>query len=97
MKLPAIISTIALIVSIGAGYVAHSASSRPSEEEIDHLVDARIAARELKFVQSYAPRFREMFAAMDGSEYGADWNPKTLEELFALLVEITSGMTSESK
>ena len=97
MKIPAIISTIALIVSIGAGYVAYDASSRTSKAEINDLVDARLAARELKFVQAYAPRFREMFVAMDDPEYGAHWNPKTLEELVAPLVKITSGMTPESK
>lgn len=95
MKMPTIISTTALIFSLGAGYLALRASSEFSEEEISALVDDRLAARELKFVQAYSPKFREMFAGMDDSEYGADWNPKTMEELVAPLVKITSGMDPE--
>jgi hypothetical protein len=97
MKTLPIISAIALFVSLGAGYLAFKASSETSEAKINALVDARLAARELKFVQAYAPRLREMFVAMDDSEYGSDWDPKTLEELVAPLVKITSGMTSESE
>lgn len=95
MNIPTIISTAALIVSLGAGYLAYRASSEASEENISALVDERLAARELKFVQTHAPKFRELFADMN--DYGADWNPKTMEELVAPLVKITSGMTSESE
>ena len=91
------ISTIALIVSLAAGYFSLRAVSEASNVKVSALVDERLAARELKFVQSYAPRFREMFGTINGSEYGADWNPKSLEELVAPIVEITSGAPIEPK
>lgn len=97
MKMLTILSTTAIVLSLGAGYLALRASSVVSEEQLNDLVNDRLAARELKFVQTYSPKFREMFAGMHDPEYGADWNPKTMEELVSPLVKIASGMTSESE
>ena len=97
MKTSPLISAIALIVSLGAGFVAIRAKSEVSEAKISALVDARLAARELKLVQAWAPKYRAMFVAMDESEYGEDWNPMTLEELFAPVFKIVNGMTEEPK
>lgn len=94
MKALPIISVFALIVSLCAGFYAFQVSSQTSEAKINAMVDARLAARELKFVQTYAPKFREMFATANEPEYGKDWNPKTLEELFVPIVKIVNGMTS---
>ena len=97
MKAIPIISSIALIASLSAGFVAIRAQSKFSETKINALVDARLAARELKLVQAWAPKYREMFMAMDESEYGKDWNPRTLEELFAPVFKVVNGMTEEPK
>jgi hypothetical protein len=97
MKAIPIISVLALIVSLCAGFYAFQVSTQASEARINAIVDARLAARELKFVQAYAPKFREMFMAADEPEHGVDWNPKTLEELFAPIVKIVNGMTSDEK
>lgn len=94
MKSLPILTIVALVVSIFSGYIAFKASSEVSESRINALVDARLAARELKFVQTFAPHFREMFADMANAQYGADWNPTTLEELVAPLVKVTSDMDS---
>ncbi len=97
MKALSIVTTVALVVSIFSGYVAFKASSEVSESKINALVDARLAARELKFVQTYAPHFREMFSDMANAQYGADWNPTTLEELVAPIVKVTSDMNSNDE
>jgi hypothetical protein len=97
MKASPLISAIALIMSLGAGLVAIRARSSVSEAKINTLVDARLAERELKFVQAAAPKYRAMFAAMDETKYGKDWNPKTLEELFAPIINMASGTEAESK
>jgi hypothetical protein len=97
MKAIPLISAITLIMSLGAGFVAIRAQSQVSEAKITALVDARLAARELKLVQAWAPKYREMFMAMDESEYGKDWNPRTLEELFTPVFKIVDGMTEEPK
>jgi hypothetical protein len=97
MKAPLVVSLVALVTSLAAGFLAIRAFGQPSEAEINRMVDARLAERELRFVGTYAPKFREMLVAVDDSEFGSDWNPKTLEELFAPLVKITSGMAPESE
>jgi hypothetical protein len=94
MKALPILSILALIVSLFAGFHAFQVSTQTSEAKINAMVDARLAARELKFVQAYAPRFREMFMTGNEPEYGKDWNPQTIEELFVPLVKIVNGMTS---
>lgn len=95
MKVIPLTSTLALIASLGAGFVAIRAQSKVSETKINALVDARLAARELELVQAWAPKYREMFMAMNESEYGRDWNPRTLEELVAPVFEVVNGMTEE--
>jgi hypothetical protein len=93
MKPSTLLSITALLLSLGSGLLALRAASEVSEEQIRALVDARLAARELKFVQTYSPKFREMFEGMNDPESWADWNPKTMEELVSPLVKIVSGMT----
>lgn len=97
MKRPEVISVVALIVSLSAGFLAIHVSRAASEAEINARVDARIAARELKFVDTYAPKLREMCAAVGDPEFGQDWHPKTLEELVAPITKITTSVESGTK
>jgi hypothetical protein len=58
MKIPTFISTAALLGSVIAIFLAGRHSQSPAQSAIDAMVDARLAARELKLVQSFAPEFR---------------------------------------
>ena len=58
MKIPTFISTAALLGSVIAVFLAGRHSQSPAQSAIDAMVDARLAARELKLVQSFAPEFR---------------------------------------
>ena len=92
MKAPTIISSVALLVSAIAIMLATSYPQAPSQSEIDAHVDARLAARELRLVEAYTPRFRVMFAEMNEPKIGDNWSPKTLEELLEPLTNILTDM-----
>jgi hypothetical protein len=94
MKSSTGISVIALVTSVAAVVLSLTAIRHHSESRIQAIVDARLSERELRFVEAYAPHFREMFGSAEALEAGDEWQPKSLEELFAPIVEITRGMSS---
>jgi hypothetical protein len=98
MKAPTIISSVALLVSAIAIMLATRHPQAPSQSEIDAQVDARLAARELRLVEAYTPRFRVMFADMNEPKIGENWSPRTLEELFEPLTRVLTdiGVTTPS-
>ncbi|MES2997134.1 MAG: hypothetical protein V4733_10035 [Verrucomicrobiota bacterium] len=90
MKAYSLISGIALMLSLGAIFIAIKATENASEAKINALIDARLAARELRLVQTVAPKFREMFVATGDPDFDKNWNPRTLEELAAPILKMTS-------
>ncbi len=89
------LSTLALAISMICGGFAIHAANQTSKTSVNQAVDARIAERESKFVRAATPKLRSLFEGMGDDRYGADWNPSTLEELLAPIMEITTGMTPE--
>ena len=92
MTTPTILSLVALLASAVALVLATRHPLAASQSEIDAQVDARLAARELRLVEAYTPRFRVMFAEMGEPKIGDNWSPKTLEELFEQLAIILTDM-----
>ena len=92
MKAPTLISTAALMGSMFAIVLAGRQPKSPSQSDTDAMVDARLTARELKLVQAFAPKFKVMFDEMGESKFGANWSPRTLEELLEPLVKTITSM-----
>jgi hypothetical protein len=92
MKTPTVISAAALLGSGIAIVLAARHPAAPTQAEIDARVDARLAARELRLVESIAPKFKEMYAEMGDPDFGSNWSPKTLEELVAPLLKVITAM-----
>lgn len=89
MKISTPLSILALTVSLFTLYRTETGTS--SQATSDVAADKALRKREAEIVKNFAPKFQEMFADLDGSP-GKDWDPKTLEELFAPVIRITESM-----
>jgi|GEM_PF-3701808 len=92
MKASSFISTAALLGSVFAIFLASRHPQTPTQSDIDAKVDARLAARELDIVQGIAPKVRDMMAGVDDSKYGANWSPRTVDELLEPIVKVIAAM-----
>ena len=84
MKKNTIISVLALLLSLAA-LIQINLRDDTDEELIKTSVDLALKNRELAFVHSYKPKIQAMISGQifeTHEEYGKEWNPKTLEELF---------------
>jgi len=92
MKTSTFISTVALLVSMCALYLGNKHSPTVGQENLNAIIDARIAARELEIAQGFAPNVRKMLGGMYDSQYGDNWSPKKFEELMEPLARVISAM-----
>lgn len=76
--------------------IAVSSRTRVSDEEIARQVDLALASKEKAYVQSWAPKFDQVYRDMLGPRYTKpEKEPETFAELFKPAIQIVSGMTTQ--
>lgn len=80
------------LISLAVALVALNRNSR----DLDQLVDDRIQSREQRFIDAYAPKFRSMLEQTGTIESSEEWNPRSLEEMFAPVIDAITGAPSDA-
>jgi len=95
MKLPSILSLLALVVSVYALILALSLPRQVSEKEIREMVDAALQEKERSYVRDLAPKVDRIYRDMLGPRYQTpEKPPETFRELFLPLHRIIEGMSN---
>ncbi len=86
MKLALPLSIISLLISVVCVFMVWSIKKSDQER-----VDIALQEREEELVQNFKPKFEQLFEGQN-LQLAENYDPKTLEELFAPMIELIIDM-----